>query len=267
MIDAELMKSKRSIRLVVAVLLMVVAVGIVSLVDRFSKAVVEVPALPNAPQKAPSLPKAPPPVSGKTPQSALPAPHSMVSAVSAPVPEPQAASAPVPEQVETPPPPAVRNVAPGVKESRAPSASNMPKAARKVERKVEPAGDYTLQFGVFFSESNAERMLARLGDKGIRPSVDALLLAGPYSDRDGAEKDRQKLELDSDPIDLPGKGYVLKVGVFDSLANAQNYESKLRLDGFPVLTQTRIRAGFYGSRSAARDAALKLGIAAIVVKR
>ncbi|MBY0580021.1 MAG: SPOR domain-containing protein [Burkholderiales bacterium] len=265
MIDAELMKSKRSIRLVVAVLLMVVAVGIVSLVDRFSKAVVEVPALPNAPQKAP------PPVSGKTPRTALPAPHSMVSAVSAPVPEPQAASAPVPEQVETPPPPAVRNVAPGVKESRAPSASNMPKAARKVERKAErkaePAGDYTLQFGVFFSESNAERMLARLGDKGIRPSVDALLLAGPYSDRDGAEKDKQKLELDSDPIDLPGKGYVLKVGVFDSLANAQNYESKLRLDGFPVLTQTRIRAGFYGSRSAARDAALKLGIAAIVVKR
>lgn len=271
MINKELLKSKLSIRLVVAVALIVVAAGVLSVVGHFG-----------ASSEAPEKPAQPQPVPAQQKPQVQPSPQQPASmpAAQQPASVPVAQSAPAVEKMEVPQPTAVSSVAPPVEkppvEASRHAVNKPPKHERRIHaRKLRPAGveksgDYLLQFGVFFSESNAEHMLAQLENKGIRPQVSTLVLAGPYPDSASAEKDKQRLELVSDPIDLPEKGYVLKVGLFDSLKNAQQFEAKLKLDGYPVLTQTRIRGGGYAGHQQAEEAVARLrksGMSAFVVKR
>lgn len=134
---------------------------------------------------------------------------------------------------------------------------------------VGKAGNFALQFGVFSSVPNSERMIARLGKMGVKPAINTRVLAGPYADRRVAENEKKKLGMDAILIDLPGKGYALQVGDFESLEHARALAEKLKRQGIAVMTQTRIRGGAYKSRKSAQAAAArygKSGLPAFVVR-
>ena len=285
-VEESNLKSRLLMRIVIAVALIVAAVVILTLVQHFSST--EEAPQKTAPPVAPKpLPKPPPvlapplpvtPASGpvpqpvSAPQPAEPAPASAPQAVTPPI-EPAVTEAPqavTPPVVETPPPPAVSNVAPGVKSSakrheRRQQEKKREKKSQNIGKagKASIEGVYALQFGVFSSESNSGKMAAMLKEKGLKPLIDVRVLAGPYPDKESAEKDRKKLGGILVPL---AKGYALQVGDFQSMQHAEALSGKLKGQKVPVLVQTRIRAGRYASRKAALDAAKKAGIAAIAVK-
>ena len=275
-VEESNLKSRLLMRIVIAVALIVAAVVILTLVQHFSsteeapqKSVPPVAPKPR-PVLAPPLPvtpaSGPVPQPVSAPQPAEPAPASAPQAVTPPI-EPAVTEAP--PVVDTPPPPAVSNVAPGVKSSakrheRRQQEKKREKKTKKTGKAGRPvAGVYALQFGVFSSESNSGKMAAMLKEKGFKPLIDVRVLAGPYPDKESAEKDRKKLGGILVPL---AKGYALQVGDFQSMQHAEALSGKLKGQKVPVLVQTRIRAGRYASRKAALDAAKKAGIAAIAVK-
>ena len=264
------LKSKLLTRIIIAVSLIVVAILVLTLVEHFSSSTPPQKVAPPAPT-APSapLPKLPPkPVLQPKPESA-------------PVPAPQAASIPAAEMppepvvshpVETPPPPSVHNVAPEAKPKKKAVERKKPveKAAEKVAKKrheakkTEIKGDFALQFGVFSSSANSEKMVSMLKKKGLTPSIDYRVLAGSYPDKASAEK--EKKALGGNPVAL-AKGYTLQIGDFSSRKHAEALAAELKKKGVNAVLEARIRAGRYASRNAALEEAKKLGIAAIAVKR
>ena len=253
MIDPE--QSKLSLRLIVTILLIVLAVGMVSLVGHFSKTISTV--------EAPG-PKAPSPVSAPIapPGIALSSPASV-------------------QKIETPPPPSVSNVAPGVKKSaeeapkeKAPvgevTAKEIPlekpvaeKAREKPHVRERARGGYALQFGLFSSRKNAERMAALLGKKTLRPVMETLVLAGPYPDREAALKEKTPGAV---LLVQQGK-YALQFGNFESFGRAQRLAEALKKKGIAARLETRVLAGRFESRKKALDAVRKIGLPAVVVKR
>ncbi len=272
-VEESNLKSRLLMRIVIAVALILAAVVILTLVQHFNSTE-EAPqksAPPVAPKPQPKPALAPPlpvtpasspvPQPASAPQPAQPAPVSTPQAVSPPI---APAVTEAPPVVETPPPPSVSNVAPAAKASARRHERRQPeKKSKKTGKKAPVEGAYALQFGVFSSESNGGKMVEMLKQKGFRPMIDVRVLAGPYPDKESAEKDRKR--LDGNPVPL-AKGYALQVGDFQSMKHAHALSEKLRGQKVPVLVQTRVRAGRYASRKAALDAAKKAGIAAIAVR-
>lgn len=265
------LRSKLLTRIIIAVALILAAIVVLTVVEHFSSnppPKVAPPAPPAAPR--PALPAAPP-------KPVQPRPASAPLAVSAPLaastPAPALPPEPVVTRVETPPPPAVSNVAPEAKPKavkkaakKKTDAKEKKAASSEAKKPVKSAekGDFTLQFGVFSSTSNSEKMVSVLEKKGLKPAIDYRVMAGPYPDKASAEKERKALGGNLVPL---AKGYALQVGDFASLKHADALSGELRKKGVQVALEARIRAGRYVSRSAALEEAKKLGISAIAVRR
>lgn len=267
--ESAALKSKLLTRIIIAIALILAAILVLTLIEHFSSS--------TPPQKvAPPVPPAPPP-------KAPPKPVLLPKPISAPQPAsvPAATLPPAPvvsRPIETPPPPAVRNVAPEAKPKKkaverkkaAAKAVARKKAGEKIARKryeakkAEVKGDFTLQFGVFSSSANSEKMIAMLKKKGLTPSIDYRVLAGSYPDKASAEKEKKALGGNLVAI---AKGYTLQVGDFSSRKHADALVAELKKKGVNAVLEARIRAGRYRSRSAALAEARKLGIAAIAVRR
>ncbi len=248
MIDPE----KLPMRLIIAVSLIVVAVGVVSLIGHFDKTEPAREAqqpVPKKPALNPAPAKAPEPVSEPAPASAP---------ISAPLP------VETPPAVETPPPPSVSNVAPVAEKAQGERESPrkvIPK--RKIAKEIAGKGRFALQFGVFSSRKNAEKVASMLRKKGMIPVLDTLVVAGPYPDKEAAMKGRREGAI---VINRSGK-YLLQFGDFVSFDRARNLAEELGKKEIKATLETRVRAGRYRSRKEALNAARKLGIAGIVVRR
>lgn len=248
---------KLPLRLIIAVALIVLGVGTFILIGHLSNTVSNV-AAPEKPAPAVSMPKLPKsaPQPASSPKAAQSAPR--------PASSPTAAQS-APAAVETPPAPVVSNVAPAVRHK--PVVHEKPKtvAAKKTAKsgKMVKKGGFTLQFGVFSSGKNSERMASTLRKKGLEPVLNTLVLSGPYPDRKAALKDRKSGAI---LVVRQGK-YLLQFGDFESSLHATHLAEELQKKGIQVHLVTRVRAGRYESRKAALGAARKLGIAAIAVRR
>jgi DedD protein len=183
-----------------------------------------------------SLPKRPAekPGSEPPPIAALPEPKPVQPAPEAatpPAPAPQATPA-----LPPPPPPVV---------------SNEPLAPPVEAKRVPPLKDGQ---AVPESSKGAVKTTPKAEPKGpaaaLKPSPDATPAAAPAPE--------------------PIKGFVVQTGVFTSTQNAQALEAKLREQGIPVFTETRVVAGPFhtrGEADAARKKLKAMGLRGLVAKR
>ncbi len=266
MIKKELLKSKLFIRLIVAVGLVVVALGVLTVMQRFEGGQTHTPPPPAPPKPAPH------PAPQPAPQSA-PVPVPVSQPVPAPIPLP-----PEPREVRPPEPPKAAG-----SEHAAKKLSGHEHAARerhpvraplhkKPEKHVvrRESGYFTLQFGVFSSDENTEKMMDKLKRQGVNPIVYFRVLVGPYPDRETALLEKKRIGMESTLLPLPGGKYALQFRDFGPQEEAHDLAGKLKLEGRPVMIQSRIRGGSYLSREEAERASKgfsKAGIRAIPVRR
>ncbi|NNM83358.1 MAG: hypothetical protein HKL98_12265 [Burkholderiales bacterium] len=270
MIKKELLKSKLFIRLIVAVGLVAVALAVLTVMQRFEGGESQTSPPPAPPKPAPH--PVPQPASRPAPVSE-PAPAVVSQPVSAPIPlppEPREALPPEPPKAAVQEPLAKRlprheHVA---KERHPAKVLSRQKVAKHAVR--HESGYFTLQFGVFSSDENTEKMMDKLKRQGVNPIVYFRVLVGPYPDREKALLEKKSIGMASSLLPLPGGKYALQFGDFGPQEEAHDLAGKLKLEGRPVMIQARIRGGSYLSREEAEKASKgfsKAGVRAIPVRR
>jgi len=201
---AEL-KKRATRRLVVAVVLVLAAVAVLTILGRQKTATPPVATEPAAPQIAAPITPAPPAIveaPPEVPAEATPPPEQAPAAQPAEPPPPpqvvnnQLRAAPAQKTAAPALPPATRTTSQAVvPQQPAPAAPAKPAAMPPEKPAVEAAGPkgYVVQLGVFSNFANAQALQTKLAQNGIKSYTETRVHVGPFQNKAEADQALAKI--------------------------------------------------------------------------
>jgi len=280
---------RAKMRLVLAIVLIIVAIGALVSMGRSTTGKVDVaaqkpvkpaPAKPAVvaaskpaevkPPPAPvaSEPEAKPPQAPPDPVYTSFTADPATIAANTPAPPP-AAPEPSAKSMEAPAKPVVA-VAP----EPAPPVKVPVAAPAKTEEKIEasPNGKYLLQAGVFSDMENARHQLEKLAAHHIDTHIESKVRIGPFANSDGVEDAKNKVDAAGINITLDelnsSKGTVLQAGLFTDMESAKELQAKLKELGLASRSETRILLGPFDTKAktdAVRNKVKALNISVVLM--
>ncbi len=135
---------------------------------------------------------------------------------------------------------------------KAPAASPV-KAEAKIEASAN--GKFLLQAGVFSEMENARHQLEKLAEHHIDTHIESRVRIGPFVNSDGVEDAKNKVDAAGINIALDelnsSKGTVLQAGLFTDMESAKELQSKLKELGLASRSETRILIGPFDTKAKA----------------
>ncbi|HEY7986797.1 MAG TPA: SPOR domain-containing protein [Methylophilaceae bacterium] len=259
---------RAKMRLVLAVVLLIVAIGGLVSMSRSAPPKLDIATL--KPVKKAPAPAAPVVVANK-PAAVAPPPTAKVDSEPEAKP-PQAPADPVYTSFTADPayvaanPPATPATAPAepdkpmealahpklVQVTKAPVAPQV-KADEKIEASAN--GKFLLQAGVFSDMENAKHQLEKLAEHHVDTHIESKVLIGPFSKTDGVEAARDKVDSAGLNITLDevngSKGTLLQAGLFTDMESAKQLQAKLSELGLTSRSETRILIGPFDTKAKA----------------
>jgi DedD protein len=127
----------------------------------------------------------------------------------------------------------------------------------KSEDKIEasPNGTFLLQAGVFSDMENARHQLEKLAAHHIDTHIETKVRIGPFANSDGVEDAKNKVDAAGINITLDelnsSKGTVLQAGLFTDMESAKELQAKLKELGLTSRSETRILIGPFDTKTKA----------------
>lgn len=132
-----------------------------------------------------------------------------------------------------------------------------PAAAVKTEEKIvaSPNGTFLLQAGVFSEMENARHQLEKLAAHHIDTHIETKVRIGPFANSDGVEDAKNKVDAAGINITLDelnsSKGTQLQAGLFTDMESAKQLQAKLKELGLASRSETRILIGPFDTKAKA----------------
>lgn len=239
--DADLAARRAKTRIGVAVVLLAIALGGLTLLSRNNKTHTEPAESPVPSEKQESV--------------ASPAPQGPAQISS--------------EQQEPPPPPAATPETPAAPTAETPAEPPPPPPPAPVVSKLPPEPSHTAAPVTPRSvTADSPKALAEEKAEKPAPAKPAQPQAEPAPAKQASATPEKPVPVAAKPTKAEPKSYEVQVGVFTDMDNAKQLQAKLAEHGIPSHTETKLQIGPFASKAEADAAQVKLkalGMGAVIV--